>query len=642
MRGALCGVALVVVLTPLPAGRVAQAAPDTDDQDPGRAPAAPAADETDAVELGNEVVEIWDERPKKPFDRDTQLRLTGADLITRGAADLADALDMLPEINVRAQGRGGWQADIRGARKSAVKVLVDGMPVDDPFYGNFDLSSIPVTDIEQIRVSTSPSSPIDGPGGPGGVVEVHTRDAVGARMLRAQGRGAVLDGGDLSVTGRTHLGGRWAVRGSAAGSLGDRDFQVSMPDGRRAALSEQRRSATGALRFEYRRGDHRRLVADVAAQHRTFVPPPGDDGGADILVIEGETAVRGAAAGDLDSRGWRVQARGYGQHLARDSVYFADASLGERRRAEHLAGNRAGLALLVNRPHSAHLHLVASATVDTEGARVEDERHVVVGSGRATVSEAAGGVQFERGRWRIDVAAGVAAPIGVGESAWPEAKAAVYYQPARPLTLSFVAARKGRLPSLRERYRTDIGNPDLDPELVSFGEVGVEVRPAAWLIARVSTYVRDTDGMIRFDGARMALINIDDLLVRGFDTSVDGSIPRSALQMGGSWSFQRATSPHFGGDPLDFLPAHRASAWLGAGLSRRGAARVRIRRQSEQLDRSFVLGARTELDLSAHTRFGERWRATVRVDNLTDERYELRHAVEAAGRVITIGVQGDW
>ena len=32
-------------------------------------------------------------------------------------------------------------------------------------------------------------SPIDGAGGPGGVIEVHTRDAVGASMLRARGQG---------------------------------------------------------------------------------------------------------------------------------------------------------------------------------------------------------------------------------------------------------------------------------------------------------------------------------------------------------------------------------------------------------------------------------------------------------------------
>jgi len=45
-------------------------------------------------------------------------------------------------------------------------VLIDGVQVTDPYYGTFDVSTIPITDIVQIRLSTSPQSPIDGPGGP--------------------------------------------------------------------------------------------------------------------------------------------------------------------------------------------------------------------------------------------------------------------------------------------------------------------------------------------------------------------------------------------------------------------------------------------------------------------------------------------
>ena len=74
----------------------------------------------------------------------------------------------LPDVTVRDAGRGGFNIDIRGARKGAVSVLVDGVLVTDPYYGTFDVSTIPITDIVQIRVSTTPQSPIDGPGGPGG------------------------------------------------------------------------------------------------------------------------------------------------------------------------------------------------------------------------------------------------------------------------------------------------------------------------------------------------------------------------------------------------------------------------------------------------------------------------------------------
>src|SRR5262245_43300170 len=71
------------------------------------------------AEAEAEVIEIWDERPEKPFDRDTELRLTGEELAQRGATDLGTALALLPDVSVRDAGRGGWNVDIRGARKGA-------------------------------------------------------------------------------------------------------------------------------------------------------------------------------------------------------------------------------------------------------------------------------------------------------------------------------------------------------------------------------------------------------------------------------------------------------------------------------------------------------------------------------------------
>src|SRR4026209_921336 len=81
--------------------------------------------------MKGEVIEVWAERPNKAFDRDTELRITGAELARRGVTDLAQALEYLPEINVRAVSRGGKSIDVRGARKGSVKVLIDGVPIGD-------------------------------------------------------------------------------------------------------------------------------------------------------------------------------------------------------------------------------------------------------------------------------------------------------------------------------------------------------------------------------------------------------------------------------------------------------------------------------------------------------------------------------
>src|SRR5678809_1066585 len=66
------------------------------------------------VALGEqETIEIYDERPGKPFDRDTEVRLTGEQRAARGAVELGTALALLPDVTVRDAGRGGFNVDIR-------------------------------------------------------------------------------------------------------------------------------------------------------------------------------------------------------------------------------------------------------------------------------------------------------------------------------------------------------------------------------------------------------------------------------------------------------------------------------------------------------------------------------------------------
>src|SRR3569623_599516 len=126
-------------------------------------PAPPAGlSDADLLKLSQgEAIEIYDERPDKPFDRDTEVRLTGEEFVKRGAVDLKSALALLPDVTVRESGRGGFQVDVRGARKGEVSILIDGVVVSAPWYGTFDVTSIQITDIVQLRVATTPLSPID-------------------------------------------------------------------------------------------------------------------------------------------------------------------------------------------------------------------------------------------------------------------------------------------------------------------------------------------------------------------------------------------------------------------------------------------------------------------------------------------------
>ena len=603
----------------------------------------PTSDEAVALEdpsiVGGEVIEIWDERPDKPFDRDTQQRLSGAELLEKGATNLAEALELLPDIYVRESGRGGRQIDIRAARKGSIKVLIDGVAVDDPFYGNLDLTAIPVTDIVQIRVSSSPASPIDGTGGPGGVIEVHTRDAVGVPQLQARLQGSTLKSADAAATGRMMLGPHLALRVSATGALGMRDFSVAMPDDSRRRLDEQRQQAAGAIRLEYRRGK-RRVVGDLWAQHRGFMVPPGEDGQMDILIVDGETAARASIAADQPVGAMQLRGRAYLHGLTRDSSYYADASLGQTTRTETLDAYRLGLSLLGNRPLRKTMQLVASASLDSEGADVGDMDGDVTG-GRATTASLATGLQWESGPWKLDSAGGVAVPIGLGAAPWPELKFTGELSPRdRPVSFKVTGARKGRTPTLRERFRLDIGNRELGPEHAWFGEVAVALQPIPAVEVQAASYHRRSTGLVRFDPDTARLMNTGKLTIRGIETRFEAR-PTGFLRTGASWNFTDAYSAALGTRPLDFLPNHRIDGWLGANHRRVGAA-IRVRFVGDQIDRNTTLPSRTTAELSAHGRLND-FVGTIRVGNLWDQEYLLRAGgVRAPGRFVSFSLHSTW
>lgn len=609
------------------------------------APAAPAPPDLDpaayadlsddelialAAASGEEVIVVWDERPDKPFDRDTQLRLTDGDLAGRGVSHLADALELVPEVTVRSVGRGGQQIDIRGSRKAAVRILVDGIPLEDPFYGTFDLTQIAITDIAQVRVATSPSSPIDGPGGPGGVIEVHTRDAVGDRLIVGRASGDTLPTAAAAATGRSSVAPAWGVRASVTGVLGMHDYTVGGD-----TLDEDEHFTGGAVRAEWRPPgqEARRAVVDVAGHRRAYVVPPIDEDLAAITVIDGEEGARATAA--YDDRVGEVQLalRGHGYLNHRVATYYRDVTMTEETDHEDLRADRAGASALANRALGSTMQVIGAAHLISEGAVVTDALETT--RGRSTIAGVAAGWQLERGRWDVDAAAGAALPLDVAADPWPEGKLAASVRAAPGLTLTTTLARKGRLPTLRERYQVG-GNEGLAPEQTTFAEA-----KAAWARGAVALeaagWARRQDGMIRRDPGSGVLENLDRVELVGVDARAEAR-PVERVALAAMWSWIDADDG-MGGEPLDFLPAHRVTAQAKVTPHPTVAATARLRWTDERIDKAVTLPAYAEVEAELVWTPTPRWLVSARGEDLLDERWLIHVGIPSAGRTFMLAVQ---
>ena len=92
----------------------------------------------------------------------------------RGDISLQQALEMVPNLNVRTGGQGVPRVDIRGLRTRHIKLLVDGIPLIRPLTDSLTRPLFPTSQIDRLKVTTGSVSELYGPGA-FGVIDVQTR-----------------------------------------------------------------------------------------------------------------------------------------------------------------------------------------------------------------------------------------------------------------------------------------------------------------------------------------------------------------------------------------------------------------------------------------------------------------------------------
>ena len=146
--------------------------------------------------------------------------LRGEDLRARGITRVADALQGLPGMSLVQGGPVGATTSLfmRGANSNSVKVLVDGVAVNNP-GGAIDLAHLTTDLVDRIEIVRGPASVLYGTDAVAGVVQVFTRTGEGATRASLHARGgtygtaeAIADVAGGSASSAWSLGG--AMRGT--------------------------------------------------------------------------------------------------------------------------------------------------------------------------------------------------------------------------------------------------------------------------------------------------------------------------------------------------------------------------------------------------------------------------------------------
>lgn len=116
--------------------------------------------------------------------------ITGDDLRARGITTVAEALRSVPGAEIAQGGSFGATTSLflRGGESDYVKVLVDGVPVNDP-GGAFDFAQLTTDNIERIEIVRGPASVLYGSDAVTGVIQIFTRRGAGQSRAVASVRG---------------------------------------------------------------------------------------------------------------------------------------------------------------------------------------------------------------------------------------------------------------------------------------------------------------------------------------------------------------------------------------------------------------------------------------------------------------------
>lgn len=426
--------------------------------------------------------------------------LDGAELRRRGLVFVTDALRDVPGAMVVQTGSYGAVAGLflRGGESDYTKVLVDGVPINNP-GGALNLANLSLDDVERIEVVRGPVSVLHGADAMSGVIQIVTRK--GQRHPSGDVAWRAGTFGNRDLRGRLAAGaGPWraSVAGSRFASDGSYDFNSAYLDASIAGRLDWQGGAQGHAAVTVRYGDAlARFPTDGAG-----VPVDHNQRVLDRDLVIGARASRQIASTImLTGQGWwhRLDSRLRDpRDGASDTTGFGFASdrdaLTRRRGGELRADWATGrLTLTAGVGVERESETQQSVTTSNFGGgpfQEMDEFHArrTTRSGYlqllATVAEQVdlqGGVRLDHnsafgsfGTWR-------------GGAAW-------HPDPGWRIWTSMGTGFKApTFSELFARGAYEIGNPDLSPERSTSVELGIERRTGPVMVGFTAFHQRFTD-----------------------------------------------------------------------------------------------------------------------------------------------------
>jgi len=591
--------------------------------------------------------------------------LDGDELRAEGITHLADALRRVPGLSVSRTSSVGSQSAlfVRGGQSNYVRVLIDGVPVNDP-GGAVDLGRITLDDVERIEIVRGPASVVYGSEAVTGVIQLFTRRG-GVAGTRAELGGGSHNGRRASLGADGDLfGAAWTLAADRHSTDGVLAFNNAY----------QNDGVAGSLAMSGGRSDLRITSRYNGSSYRY---PTGSSGALEDR--NAERAEHRLLVGVDAGRKWsdRFETRlslaantlhprtSDGSDDATDTLgyygYFAHGVV--TRRVADLRGNvRLGGSthLSVGAEYAREVELSSSTSQSEYG----DSYDVfdVSRETRAAYTQLLG----EAGRFAYSLGGRLDDNSAFGTFRTVRLGAAWRLAPGTRLRASVGNAFKA--PSFFENFATGfvIGNAALRPERTRSAELGVETLVGGRAIVRVTGFTQRFRDLIQYTYLTPSptspnYYNIAEANAGGVE--VEGTWPNVmgfALTAGYTWTGTRVVDAGFESDAwANFVaggrllrrPEHTTSLQVARTVARVGTFTASAVRTGMREDRDFAgyppavveLAPFTLVDLGAELVVPGRLlpgaRIQLRAENVANVRYRQVAGFASPGRMLYAGLR---
>jgi len=480
--------------------------------------------------------------------------------------NLSDIISLSPGVTVSEGQKAEASINLRGMSSKRITLMVDGVPIYEPYFNSFDLKTFATANLESVKIIKGASSVLYGANTLGGVIDLVTqRPSQPFIKLKS----SFAENSTTFLSASTGMGlDKWAFLAN---------FNWDMSDG-----------------FKYSENGERKIrsLSNYDRQDWTgkvyFHPTAQSELLAEVLFTDSDYGIPPAISSDIKARYWvfsdwkRIQSNlGYSAPILGDGIFktrvyfvhhynvlqdYSAANLQIKRWESTYKNNTYGANLTGEKPLSENNLLKFSL----HGTQAEVRQQGDVGDpweefNRTIISLGVEDHLMLNPKWKIVAGAGVdylKKNNGDTQTRFNPI-VGIHFSASQWLDSHLSLSMKSRFPSMKSLYSSKGGNPDLQDELGRSIELGVSYKKE--LDVQASLFYNRYDDLIQsyrgLEGYKFEQ-NIGRAEIMGFEFSLAKKWEKVFIQS--SYTFLSAKD--IDSDlKLDYTPQHQFSLMATVG-----------------------------------------------------------------------------